>query len=198
MTKEKCAVIDCTADIKSRGFCNRHYLAMWKRGLAAPLIEPTLEMRFWSKVNVRKAGQCWDWTGSRRKSGHGQFLSRGLSTTVAPAIALILTGTPRPKGQLALHHCDNPPCCNPNHLYFGTHQDNNNDAWSRERMPVGQDRHASILTNEQVLAIRKRSHEGELSKNLALEYGIHPTTISNIINGRRWKHLGGPTKGKNL
>jgi hypothetical protein len=99
----------------------------------------TLEERFWSKVNVRSAGECWEWTKGRHSYGYGVFYpGRPAPQILAHRQALIFAeGQPPKDGNHALHSCDNPPCCNPAHLYWGTHAKNMEDMADRGRASPG-------------------------------------------------------------
>lgn len=87
-----------------------------------------LSKAFYMKVEQRGPDECWLWTGARNDRGYGQ-----LSTRKATHVALELAGNLRPVGALALHSCDNPPCCNPNHLRWGTDAENAADMVQRQR-----------------------------------------------------------------
>src|SRR6266568_5052152 len=80
-----------------------------------------------SYVDRREPDDCWEWTGKRNKLGYGWTSSiRGTSLSqLAHRRVYEILVEPIPSGLLCLHRCDNPPCCNPNHLFLGTHQDNN-------------------------------------------------------------------------
>lgn len=67
---------------------------------------------------------CWEWQGTRWAKGYGRKVIAGKQWQVH-RIACILAHGPSPL--LALHKCDNPPCANPDHLYWGTHRDNQLD-----------------------------------------------------------------------
>lgn len=87
--------------------------------------------RFWMRVAVGEPDVCWPWQSHRNKAGYGRAGNgqRG-RTTVAHRIAYALTFGELPDDQLVCHRCDNPPCCNPAHLFLGSHQENADD---RER-----------------------------------------------------------------
>lgn len=91
-----------------------------------------LAEQFWSKVDKAPGhgldGDCWVWTGATTHRGYGRLWRR-----MATHIALEADGRPQPEGLFALHSCDNPPCCNPAHLRWGTHADNMQDMVSRKR-----------------------------------------------------------------
>src|SRR5690242_17377686 len=84
-------------------------------------------MRFWSKIDMRGPDECWEWQASTNKNGYGKFKVASYTNATASRVALIGTRQQEPDGLLVLHHCDNPKCCNPSHLYFGTVADNARD-----------------------------------------------------------------------
>lgn len=85
-----------------------------------------VEERFWAKV-VKTEG-CWKWTAKRDRNGYGRFSPNGqYSQTVAHRFSWELHNGPIPEGMLVCHHCDNPECTNPSHLFLGTPQDNMDD-----------------------------------------------------------------------
>lgn len=88
--------------------------------------------RFWEKVRKGDAGDCWEWTANRHQFGYGMFAVRNVPTT-AMRVAWELTYGPIPSGLHVCHHCDNPPCCNPAHLFLGTAKDNLGDAARKGR-----------------------------------------------------------------
>jgi hypothetical protein len=92
---------------------------------------PTLEERFWAKVE--KGDGCWAWRGAHDRDGYG-FIKVGYSNRLATHVSLELAGRPLTDGQFALHHCDNPQCVNPAHLYSGSRLDNAADAKARGRL----------------------------------------------------------------
>ncbi|KKM07435.1 hypothetical protein LCGC14_1733920 [marine sediment metagenome] len=138
-----------------------------KRGpKAKPLIE-----RLLSRLEPGSNG-CMEWQGYRDKGGYGRIGHDGyrgeklLTHRVAweEAYGLI------PEGLCVLHHCDNPPCCNSEHLFLGTRGDNMDDMNAKGR-------HATKLTGAQVVAIR---NDGRVQRVVALDYGVHQGTVSRI------------------
>ena len=88
---------------------------------------------FWNRVDLTAGGvACWPWRGRRLRSGYGRLVLRGRQIA-AHRIAYELSNGPVPTGLLVCHSCDNPPCCNPLHLWIGTHQDNMDDMMAKGR-----------------------------------------------------------------
>jgi hypothetical protein len=190
----------CGKKIVGRGRCRKHYGRWWRstrdtvRAPALNLKTKTPADRYWEKVDRRGPDDCWPWRRTTDEFGHGQFFvspERGRVPAHVYGVELT-TGQRCPEGKEGCHHCDNPPCCNPAHIYYGTRQQNVDDMWNRNRAPQGADRTQSKVDDHAVLAIRLRFADGETLLSLASEYGVSDTLISLIVNGHRWSHVGGP------
>lgn len=146
---------------------------------------------FWSRVD--KSGgpdACWPWMLSRRGKGYGQVCIGNRRVCDTHRVAHVLAVGPIPDGHFVCHSCDNPPCCNPAHLWIGTPDDNVRDMMRKGRrvwrgLP-GQTNPRARLSNEQVRAIRKMEGSGV---SIAKRFGVHPVTISHIRTGRSWKSV---------
>ena len=173
----------------------------------------TPEQRFWPKVNkdgpipshCPELGPCWIWTRGLGSGGYGQFWWTELKRTItAHRAAWIITNGPIPKGIDACHHCDNPPCVRPAHLFLGTNQENQLDAsrkgissaaqarW-RSRHPdrpaTGERHGMAKLTANQVREIRTQHSSGFSLSQIARDYGVSVGTIWFIIAGVHWKSV---------
>ncbi len=105
--------------------------------LLNPDVLANVSRRFWSKVSVRDGG-CWPWLAkSRHVFGYGVLNTPGNKTVNAHALSWALANGPIPAGGQILHHCDNPSCCNPGHLYCGTNEQNRADMVARGRQRKG-------------------------------------------------------------
>lgn len=147
--------------------------------------------RFWSKV--RKTRGCWRWVGTVHKRGRGQFWD-GSRMTVAARFSYELLVGEIPPGLYVCHHCDNPLCVRPDHLFVGTQNDNMKDmaAKGRANRSVGARNGRAKLTEADVRYIRanwtyrSRTHS---QKQLAAAFGVDVITIQQVLYRKRWAHV---------
>lgn len=153
----------------------------------------SVEERFWEKVDKRGPDECWEWGATKTRLGYGQLQIDGRSTS-AHRVSWELAYGPIPDGLCVCHHCDNPGCVNPTHLFLGTELDNarDRDCKGRQRSPrlVGERNGQAKLTRKQVLEIRRRYKKGVMcQRELGVRYGVTQSMISMIVLGKSWKHL---------
>lgn len=153
-------------------------------GRSTPLSE-----RFWSKVDRCGPGECWPWKGCRSHYNHGQIWFRGKMLT-AYRVCWELVHGPIPNGLQVCHHCDNPICVNPVHLFLGTQADNIRDATLKGHRARGEASPQAKLTSTDVRAIRDRLAVGINRNTIARTYRVSPRTIDFIQTRRTWGWLG--------
>lgn len=144
---------------------------------------------FRAKLTPGNPDDCWEWPGSKNSHGYGHINRQvdGKQKTIAThRIAYALKNGPIPPGLVILHSCDNPACCNPNHLSAGTHQDNTDDkmAKGRHKVVTGHDHYESRFTPDQIQDIRADKATQEA---IAAFYGVSQSTISRIKAGVCYK-----------
>ena len=148
----------------------------------------SLTTYFWK--TVVKTDGCWLWQRAKTGGGYGQLARKGFRC-MAHRYSWELHFGPIPEGLCVCHHCDNPRCVNPAHLFVGTRADNMADCAAKHRLPRGRTPSAKI-TREQAESIRQRYKEGGVTqKALADEFGLAQTSIFEIIKGQRWNWKGG-------
>jgi hypothetical protein len=166
-----------------------------------PVLTESDKKRFWSKIS--KAGDCWLWQAGRFGSGYGMFKVQGKNLG-AHRVAYELQRGPIPDGRLVLHRCDNPACCNPGHLFLGTHADNTADKCAKNRQAkgpthgsqtkpgttvnlCGEQHGRAKLTLAQVTEIRRLHAAGTTQRALSARFGVVLSAINKIVLLKAWK-----------
>ena len=158
--------------------------------LASQGLSPTFQTRFWAKV--QKTEGCWLWTGGfhDRRTRYGALArGHGCQTINTHIASWILHFGPIPDGLWVLHHCDNPPCVRPDHLWLGTNVENMRDMAQKGRSTMGDKSHTAKLTLIQVEQIRNEwSKRKSSQRDLAKKFGIHNSGICRIVNWKNWSN----------
>ncbi len=111
--------------------------------------------RFLDMIDKRLPHECWEWTGWCNSQGYG-LVSIFNSNFMAHRLAYAVEHGPLSSHSLVCHSCDNPTCCNPAHLWLGTHADNAQDSARKGRRThlVGDTSPRHTLTEKQVKEIK--------------------------------------------
>lgn len=131
-----CKIKECNRVVAGHGWCLMHYKRWWRHG---DVLYGTPEYRFWAKVNKKGADDCWEWGGKAlggKGKCYGQFSINNKTVTVHRFSYQLANGAIAPDMHV-LHHCDNPICVNPRHLFIGTNKDNIKDKMSKGRWNGG-------------------------------------------------------------
>ena len=155
----------------------------------------TLNERFWDKVD--KTEGCWLWMASLCGHGYGAFVLRRGKHMQAHRFSWMIHNGPIPKGMCVCHHCDNPRCVNPEHLFIGTVKDNTQDMIKKGRKAPcnGENNGRAKLTIDQVLYARDMYFIKRIShRAIAKMMGISQSAMYDAIKGRHWKNLENRTK----
>ena len=144
---------------------------------------------FWSRVNVGKKEECWEWKTGRTNYGYGQFAIKKEGYRTHRVAWVLHNKKQIPEGLFVCHKCDNPPCCNPHHLYAGTPKDNVRDDVKRRNDRIGKNNPRATPVNQLTL-------DGNFIKRWdymvqAEQSGIaHQSSISRALRGKQ-KSAGG-------
>ena len=143
--------------------------------------EKEKERKFWLKAERAENG-CLEWQKYRNIDGYGVVNINGV-LILAHRAAFAYTFGDFDITKSILHHCDNPPCIEPKHLFIGTQKIN---AMDRARKLRGTHK----LEPEEVLEMRRLRGLGYTYKELSEKFGVGYTTVAAIFQGRTWTHLG--------
>ena len=164
--------------------------------------------KVWARIDTGTMSECWECDGHRVGWGYARICFKGKQHLAHRLIWMLVFG-PIPDRLEVCHKCDNPPCCNPFHLFLGTSAENTQDAIAKGRFCTG-DRHPTrirkvrgiappkrktpsmtrgTLTESDVVAIRERRMAGEFTKVLAEAYGVSKSTIEDVVFRRSWKQV---------
>lgn len=144
---------------------------------------------FWTKVAVSERNdECWEWKLSCDSYGYGHLKWGGI-LRLSHRLAWELTNGEIPDNLQVLHTCDNPKCCNPKHLFLGTHLQNMQDKNRKGRQSKGIFHPKHKLTPELVKQVRTRNANGDSHEKLAKELGLHHSTISQVVLRKTWKEV---------
>jgi hypothetical protein len=159
-----------------------------RRGIDIPKRKPGKPTKnIWDFVE--KTDKCWNWIGYKNRDGYGILSINGKGERVHRQV-LIQSGIDLGENDIVMHTCDNPACCNPDHLKIGTHRDNQLDKISKSRQARGEKQGASKLTEEEVLYCRKIYAEGNVTyKELAKAHGVCKDTMQKAIRRKQWTHI---------
>lgn len=148
------------------------------------------ETRLLTKAVCNTRTRCWEWRGWKvggPSGGYGQIKDNGKGRRAHRVAHETFVGE-IPEGLQVLHHCDNPPCINPEHLYLGTPADNGRDMAVRGRRP-------KRLSDQDVLRIREEKAQGRSLRELADKYGVSHRHIWDVASGRKRRHVKLPPAG---
>lgn len=188
-----CSIPSCGKPVEARGWCSPHYHRWVRRGdPLAPPLKPWGKTEkanpvdlFWAKVRTGRG--CWEWTAYVHHTGYGYFQYNGV-VQGAHRVSWQIHHGPIPEGMRVCHHCDNPLCVRPDHLFLGTDADNahDRDRKGRNINKRGPAHPLAKLTAADGAAIRAASAAGESRNSIARRLGWSRTTVSAVLQGRRW------------
>lgn len=138
---------------------------------------------------IQKTSGCWLWIGAKSGVPRYGVFQYGGKRHRAHVFALALDNRPVPKGMSALHHCDNPMCVRPSHLYVGTQRMNNLDAWERTRTDYGVKHHSAKLTPAIVREMRTMHRRGVSFAQIARTFNVSAPTASFAAQSKSWKSV---------
>jgi hypothetical protein len=150
--------------------------------------------RFWSKVDIGSADECWEWNGPISNCGYGNFSVGGKRSPdfrqwAAHRYAWFIThGELLPELNVC-HKCDNRRCVNPNHLFLGTNADNVRDKVKKQRQARGSKQGHSKIAETDISVIVRLYNDGKSQREIGEMVGLSQATISRILRRDLWTHV---------
>lgn len=136
-----------------------------------------IQASFWSRVNVGASAECWEWKRGKTR-GYGHLRYKGEDWR-AHRLAWTLVFDSIPNEMNVLHSCDNPACCNPNHLFLGTQRDNMIDRGKKGRTGI------TTVSTDTIKTIKRMWNNGITQSEISRRTGVSRPHVCNIINGKR-------------
>jgi hypothetical protein len=147
--------------------------------------------RFWANVDVNPSNGCWEWRTAKKHNHYGKMSIFNIFMR-ANRLSLLFHGVEIPEGMMALHHCDNKPCVNPDHLYVGTRKDNIRDMIARKqrspfrRQPIFK---LDAWTVYKILGLSSRYPQSRI----AAHFGVVQSLVSQIVTRKVHRHIMRPS-----
>jgi hypothetical protein len=160
----------------------------------------TFEGRFLKSFTQNTKNSCWEWFENHLPTGYG-LIGRGKRAgkiELAHRASWMLFRGEIPKHLCVLHHCDNPTCVNPEHLYLGTRVQNMRDCIKRKRHGAithpekqvrGEQDFMAKLKSSDIPFIRQSIIDGAPMAVLARKFKVGRKTISNVFHRKTWRHI---------
>ena len=180
----------CGAKISLRAtYCRSHQ----QNG---PTPKPLSE-RLWAKVEKVPCG-CWEWRGAKDRKGYGKIGVGSLKDgtrriEITSRAAWIVTNGEIPNGLFVCHRCDNPSCCNPDHMFLGTCSDNLRDMAKKFR-GTKKNRRLSDDTVTEILSLAKSMSQAKIGKMV----GVTQSCVGRIIRGEVYRDIPRPPSSNGM
>jgi len=185
-----CALQGCERAARKRGYCETHYQRLRVNGDASITKRVGNNvLREWIAAHVSHSGDgCLIWPFTRDNHGYPQITIAGRNRKATRVMCEAVHGVAPTEKHHAAHLCGNghEGCIHPQHLAWKSRKENEADKILHGTLRYGEKHPAAKLNKSSVEEIRRRCNSGELLKNIAKDFGIHPGTVSQIKRNMLW------------
>jgi hypothetical protein len=138
---------------------------------------------------IKQPNGCWEWQLGKDKDGYGYLRTKWRTDRVHRVVYRLTKGSPN--GAWVLHTCDNPCCCNPEHLFLGTSVDNAKDRAEKGRSyrPIGELAPQAKLNEQQIKEIRLLEELGYKKQVIKKFFKISDSLLHYILKRHTWRHV---------
>ena len=148
--------------------------------------------RILEKIEIITESGCWVFMGNLSNKGYGVIGNdageeKKLYSTHRKTFEYFIGEIP--KGISVCHRCDVTSCCNPNHLFLGTHKQNMEDRKRKGRCAIADKNARSKITHKQAEMIIEYKKQGKNLKELSRQLPISYWQVCAIANGTRRTYL---------
>lgn len=187
-----CSIADCDRPHYSKGLCDMHYTRLrLTSSLECKNISNSIKVDFINNVALKyDSDDCLKWPFITDGHGYGILSDNGRLAPASRYVCEKVHGPPPTPEHQAAHSCGkgHEACINPRHLSWKTRKENEQDKFKHGTAISGERNPNAELTDEDVREIR--SLKGKMfQRDIAAKYGVSQPVISDILNGKMWKHL---------
>lgn len=192
-----CSVETCDRETYRNGYCLAHNARLMRNGdvMASKPIQARAkngEPLKWLMEHVNHGGdECLIWPFYRDDKGYAAIVWDGMSRTAARLMCAEAHGKPPQPDMESAHSCGqgHEGCIHPGHLRWATKKENGEDKSAHGRSLRGEKSYLAKLTEDQVLAVKRRLAAGERQSEIAADLGVSHQLISAINTGHCWSWL---------
>ena len=194
-----CKIDGCSKKVFAAGWCCMHY-TRWRKHGSTEIVKRRpnnllLEelVKWIIESQTKREGECLLWQGAINSSGYGHTSHAGRIVEVHRLICQQYHGDPTEDKNCALHSCDVRNCCSPEHIRWGSNNENVQDRVKRGRgggiKISGESHYRSKLKERDVREIKMEGFLGTPICDIAKSYGVSWGAIDCILKGKTWKHV---------
>jgi len=190
MSGTECSVRGCTKPKKAKGVCMSHYHLKRRYGTTTHKGTPRNKAtNFFNSAISYKGNACLEWPYGCNGKGYPHVSVNGRQQPANIVMCTIVRGDKPTDKPHAAHLCGNKKCINPRHLKWCTIQENNDHKKIHGTTAMGESHGMSVLSEQDVLDIRKSYQSSRSQRSLARQYGVSQAQIYRIVHRKSWKHI---------